>query len=77
MKRGYQDQFFDKHFEWLSAIERESLLTPKPNNASSNRIPLVLKFSKTLSNIKEIVKNIGIYFKLTLTTKIYLKKNLP
>lgn len=40
MKRGYQDQFFDRQFERLSTKERKSLLTQKPNNSSTNRIPL-------------------------------------
>ena len=31
------------------------MLTPKPNNVSTNRIPLVLRLDKTLPNIKEIV----------------------
>ena len=31
------------------------MLTPKPNNASTNRIHLVLRLNKTLPNIKEIV----------------------
>ena len=31
------------------------MLTPKPNNVSTNRIPLVLRLNKTLPNIKEIV----------------------
>ena len=32
------------------------MLTPKPDNASTNRISLVLTFNKTLPNIKEIFR---------------------
>ena len=52
---GYQDRFLDKKFEPLSTKEEKSLLTPKSNNASTNRIPLVWAFNKTLWNTKEIV----------------------
>ena len=33
-------------------MERKWVLTPKPNSARKNRIPLVLKFSKTLQTFK-------------------------
>ena len=60
MKRSYQDQFLDKQLERVSTINKKLLLTPKPNNASTNRIPLVLTLNKTKireksTRIKEIV----------------------
>ena len=51
MKRSHQDEFLDKQLERESTINKKVLLTPKPNNASTNRIPLVLTFNKT--KIKE------------------------
>ena len=53
MKRGYKDNFLDKQFERLSTMEKKkSLLTSKPDIASTNQSPLVITFSKTLQNIK-------------------------
>ena len=60
MKRSYQDQLLDKQLERVSTINKKLLLTSKPNNSSTNRIPLVLTFNKTKikeksTKIKEIV----------------------
>ena len=53
MKRGYKDQFLEKQFKRLSTIETKLLLTPKPNNIKTNRIPLVLTdgFNQELNEI--------------------------
>ena len=47
MKQGYQDQFLDKQFDRLFTIQKKSLLKTKLNS-STNQIPLVLTFNKTL-----------------------------
>ena len=48
MKRTFQDHFLKEQFELVSKIKSKSLLTHKPNSASTNQIPLVVTFNKTL-----------------------------
>lgn len=52
MEGGYQNKILDRKSERLSTIERKSLIREKPSNTITNQIPVLLKFNKTLPNIK-------------------------
>ena len=50
IKRGYKENFLIDQFNKISEITREALLTSKPKAANKPRIPLPLKFNRTLTN---------------------------
>ena len=50
IKRGYKENFLIDQFNKISEITREALLTSKTKAANKPRIPLPLKFNRTLTN---------------------------
>ena len=61
---SFNKKFLDAVFQRLSEIERDELLTPKSKEKDQKRIPFVIKYNKTLPNVKQIInKNNGIYYK--------------
>ena len=52
---GYKEHFLTDQFNQISEVTREALLTSKQKIADKPRILLVLKFNRTLPNIKKIV----------------------
>ena len=52
---GYKENFLTERFNRISEVTREVLLTSKAKVANKPRIPLLLKFSRTIPNIKEII----------------------
>ena len=55
IKRGYEQTFIQNQFDRISTRERNSLLQPKKNTNTYNRVPLVITYNKTLPNLKEIL----------------------
>ena len=55
INRGYKGNFLIDQFNQISKVTREALSTSKPKIANKLRIPLVLKFNRTLPNIKKII----------------------
>ena len=54
INRGYKENFLADQFNRISEVTREALLSSKPKIANKPRIALVLKFNRTLPNIKKI-----------------------
>ena len=54
INRGYKNHFLTDQFNRISEVTREALLSSKQKIGNKPRIPLVLKFNKTLPNIKKI-----------------------
>ena len=52
---GYKENFLTDQFNRISEVTRKALLTLKPKTENKPRIPLVLKFNRTLRNLKEII----------------------
>ena len=52
---SYKEHFLTDQFNQISEVSREALLTSKQKIADKPRIPLALKFNRTLPNIKKIV----------------------
>ena len=52
---GYKETFLTDQFNRISEVTRKALLNSKQKTANKPRIPLVLKFNITLSNIKEVI----------------------
>ena len=55
INRGYKEHFLTYQFNRISEVTRQALLSSKRKKANKPRIPLVLKFNRTLPNIKEII----------------------
>ena len=55
INRGYKENFLIDQFNRISEVTKEVSLTSKPKTASQPRIPLELKFNRTLTNIKGII----------------------
>ena len=55
INRGYKGNFLIDQFNQISKVTREALSTSKLKIANKLRIPLVLKFNRTLPNIKKII----------------------
>ena len=55
INRGYKEHFLTDQFNRISEVTREALLTSKQKIANKPRIPLVLKFNRTLPNIKKVI----------------------
>ena len=55
INRGYKNHFLTDQFNRISEVTREALLSSKQKIANKPRIPLVLKFNRTLPNIKKII----------------------
>ena len=53
----------------------EALLTSKPNIPNKPRIPLVLKFNRTLLNTKKIIDKHWHILRINPKLKIYFKKD--
>ena len=54
INRGYKEHFLIDQFSQISEVTREALLHSKQKIANKPRIPLVLKFKRTL-NIKKVI----------------------
>ena len=55
INRRYEEHFLTDQFNRISVVTREALLSSKQKIANKPRILLVLKFSRTLPNIKKII----------------------
>ena len=55
INRGYKEHFLTYQFNRISEVTRQALLSSKRKKANKPRIPLVLKFNRTLPNIKKII----------------------
>ena len=55
INRSYKEHFRTDQFNRISEVTREALLTSKQKIANKPRIPLVLKFNRTLPNIKKVI----------------------
>ena len=56
---GYKENCLTDQFNRISEVKRKALLTSKPKTENKPRIPLVLKFKRTLPNLKEIIDKHG------------------
>ena len=55
INRSYKKHFHTDQFNRISEVTREALLTSNQKIANKPRIPLVLKFNRTLPNIKKVI----------------------
>ena len=52
---GYKEHVLTDQFNRISEVTREALLTSKQKIVNKPRIPSVLKFNRTLPNIKKVI----------------------
>ena len=56
MQRGYQQEFLDLQMTRINNIDRSILLNPAQDKEKKNGIPLVLKYNRTLPNIRNSIE---------------------
>ena len=75
IKRGYKEHFLTDQCNRIAEVTRETLLTWKQKIANKPRIPLVLKFNRTLPDIKKIIDKHWFLLQINLKLKMHFKKN--
>ena len=74
INRGYKEHFLTDQFNPISEVTREALLSLKQKIANKPRNPLVLKFNRTLPNIKKIIDKHWHLLQINPKLKIHFKK---
>ena len=73
INRGYKENFLTDQFNRISEVTRESLLTSRRPNKP--RIQLVLKFNRTLLNIKKLIDKQWHLLQINPKLKMHFKRD--